>query len=72
MRRFRLVRIEDVSGTSGTGIVAEGCQFHTGECVLSWFGQLHSTAIYESADTLLKIHGHEDRTYIEWMDGEFD
>lgn len=70
MRRFWLFRSEDVSGTSGTGLVAEGCEFHTGECALFWLGTLHSHAIYESVATLERIHGHGGRTKVVWADAE--
>ena len=36
MRVFALIRDVDVSGVSGTGVVAEGVQFSDGTCVLRW------------------------------------
>jgi hypothetical protein len=66
MKIFWLSRKEDLSGISGTGIVAEGVQFHDGQCVISWFGQLHSINVYPDIDTLIRIHGHEGRTAIVW------
>ena len=33
-RRFLLLREEDISGVSGTGIVAEGIEFYDGVCAL--------------------------------------
>lgn len=66
------MRTEDISGVSGTGVIAEGCQFHTGECMLVWFGKIHTTNRYDSIEDLIAIHGHEGRTYIEWKDGQFE
>lgn len=66
MKLFWLKRKEDLSGVSGIGIVAEGVEFHDGQCVISWFGQLHSINVYPSIDTLIAIHGHEGRTEIVW------
>lgn len=66
MRLFHLRRIEDVSGVSGTGIVAEGVQFSNGRCALSWLTQYTSVAIYEDIATLIKIHEHGGRTILEW------
>lgn len=66
MRTFRLFRIEDVSGVSGTGHIAEGVVFTDGVCVLNWTTQHKSTAIYQSLETLEAIHGHEGRTKIMW------
>jgi hypothetical protein len=42
MKRFRLVRDRDVSGVSGTGIVAEGTMFSDGTCVLRWLTEIYS------------------------------
>ena len=68
MRRFRLVRVEDVSGVSGTGSVAEGVVFSVGTAALSWCSPVRSVTLYHSVDDLIKIHGHEGRTRIEWLD----
>lgn len=67
MRLFRLVRTEDVSGVSGTGIVAEGVQFTNGRCVMSWLTQYTSVAVYDDVDTLVAIHEHGGRTVVEWL-----
>ena len=66
MRCFQLVRVEDVSGVSGTGVVAEGVQFANGRCALSWLGKFKTINIYERIEDLLAIHGHEGRTRVEW------
>lgn len=68
MKQFWLNRKEDASGVSGVGVVAEGVQFHDGQCVISWFGQLHSIAVYPSIETLVAIHGHEGKTEVVWDD----
>lgn len=65
-RTFRLLRKRDVSGTSGTGYVAEGVEFHDGQCVLSWFGKYHTLGIYPNAEQLMAIHGHGGATILEW------
>ena len=70
MRRFLLVRSEDVSGVSGTGRVAEGVVFHDGQYTMSWFGQLHTIEVGPSIEAVERIHGHEGRTRIEWLDTE--
>ena len=67
MRAFHLVRSEDVSGISGTGIVAEGVEFHDGQCVISWFGQLHTIEVSPDIKAVEAIHGHEGRTKVEWL-----
>jgi hypothetical protein len=67
-RRFHLLRLEDVSGISGTGVVAEGCQFTNGTTVLTWLNHLSSTTIYHSIDVLERIHWHEGKTLVVWDD----
>jgi hypothetical protein len=68
MRRFRLVRFVDVSGVSGTGVVAEGVQFDDGQVAVSWFGKHHCVSVWPSVEDVEAIHGHEGATVIEWED----
>lgn len=66
MTLFELHRLEDVSGISGTGIVAQGVVFDDGTCVLRWLTEYRSVAFYENLVTLEKIHLHEGRTRIRF------
>lgn len=77
MRRFLLQRIEDESGVSGSGFVAEGIQFTNGLCSLTWryvngsgvaIGDWSSVAVYSSLDKLNQIHGHGGKTLIRFID----
>jgi hypothetical protein len=68
MRRFALVRTEDVSGTSGTGIVAEGVEFSNGSVVMHWLSQLESLEFCANMHVVLQIHGHGGRTSVQWVD----
>ncbi len=68
MRRFVLIRNEDVSGTSGTGVVAEGVEFSNGTVVLHWISQLESIEMCANMHVAEAIHGHEGRTKVQWMD----
>lgn len=68
MRLFLLHRIEDETGVSGTGDVAEGVQFTDGSCALRWLTATTSTAIYSSIEDLVVIHGHGGRTVVRWLD----
>jgi len=68
MRRFRLVRTEDESGVSGTGIVAEGVEFANGKAVLTWISQYTSVAIFDSIRVLEEIHGHSGKTKVDFYD----
>lgn len=65
-KRFWLQRDEDISGVSGTGVVAEGIEFTNGKCALSWLKPTSCVAIYDSVSVLEAIHGHEGATKIVW------
>lgn len=66
MKLFVLNRIEDETGISGVGIVAEGVQFSNGKCALSWLSEHTSVAIYDDIVVLEAIHGHDGKTIIRW------
>lgn len=68
MRTFKLVRREDVSGVSGTGVVAEGVEFHDGEVVMSWFGEHHTSERAPNIQEIEFLHGHDGRTVVVWDD----
>jgi hypothetical protein len=68
MRRFVLERHHDVSGVSGTGIVAEGIQFTDGTCVIRWGGDRRSTVVWPDIEDVIFIHGHNGATTITWVD----
>lgn len=68
-RRFYLKRAFDVSGISGTGIIAEGYLDPHGEAILVWVaGDKWSTEIHHSIENLEAIHGHGGHTEIVWVD----
>lgn len=64
MKQFYLLRLEDESGVSGTGRVAEGVIFSNGKCALNWLTEYESQAIYPSIDELEAIHGHGGKTKV--------
>ena len=69
LRRFHFERLEDASGVSGCGKVAEGCLFtDTGEAVVHWLGRHGSINLYRSLDDVIYVHGHEGRTKIVFDD----
>jgi hypothetical protein len=67
MLLFELHRLEDETGISGTGRVAEGVQFSDGSCAMRWLTPLASTAIYASIEDIDAIHGHGGKTVISWL-----
>lgn len=68
MRRFELHRDIDVSGISGTGVVAEGVEFSDGTCVIRWCTGRASTVIWSSIADVEAIHGHGGATRIVWVE----
>ncbi len=69
MRRFVLVRHRDISGVSGTGVVAEGVVFSTGTTVLQWITNgIHSVAVHQSVEDVIRVHGHDGATTLRWID----
>ncbi|GAB3935667.1 hypothetical protein GCM10029976_046240 [Kribbella albertanoniae] len=67
-RRFHLVRHRDVSGVSGTGIVAEGAIWSSGAVALHWPGRPRATSVWASLDDLRIVHGHEGATEVRFLD----
>jgi len=71
IRKFHFERIEDVSGVSGCGRVAEGCIFtDTGETIVHWLGEHASTTHYSSIKDAEFIHSHGGKTKIVFDDPE--
>lgn len=68
MKRFKLNRIKDSTGVSGTGIIAAGAEFPSGRCVLEWQTNSSSIAIYKDKDEMMSVHGHGGDTRLEWLD----
>lgn len=68
VRVFRLVRLEDESGISGVGLVAEGAEFSSGWCALVWLTPMSSMGFYPSIKALEAVHGHGGKTKIIWQD----
>ena len=67
IKTYFLVRDEDVSGVSGTGIVADVVQFENGKvCVAFRFGtvKVSNLIFYDKLDDVETVHGHGGRTYL--------
>lgn len=66
LRRFILLRVDDVSGSSGTGIVARGVEHQPSKwCVLFWED---SFKFFPTREVMMSIHSHEGRTRFHWQD----
>lgn len=67
-RRFVLNRTKDMTGTSGTGIVAEGVCFTNGKVALHWLSHFGAVNVYDSMEVTEALHGHNGSTMVEWVD----
>ena len=71
MRTFRLIRDVDVTGVSGTGVVAEGIEFTDGRCAIRWIvGEHRSTVAWDSITSVHAIHGHGGNTRIVFQNSD--
>lgn len=68
MRRFQFKRLEDETGNSGTGIVAEGVVLTSGRVVVSWLTQWPTISIYDNLKDAEFLHGHDGKTKTIWFD----
>jgi hypothetical protein len=70
-RRFELHRDRDVTGISGTGIVAEGVEFRDGTVVVRWLSSQMAkptTVIHADIANVQALHSHGGATRIVWVD----
>lgn len=64
IKEFHLVRIEDESGISGTGVVARGVVLPSGAVVLEWQTFHSSICVYKNIGDVEAIHGHGGKTKV--------
>lgn len=69
-RRFVLHRTTDISGVSGTGLVASGVMWGDGTIALHWHTRIRSHVIFPAIEDMLELHGHAGATEIRWLDPE--
>lgn len=69
MRRFVLVRNEDVTGNSGVGIIGEGIEWRGGTAALHWVTDYESFVHWPGGvDAILAVHGHNGATVVRFLD----
>jgi hypothetical protein len=68
MRRFTLIRTEDLTGVSGIGEVAEGTLFSSGQVVVHWLREPFAIGLYQSLEDVVRVHGHEGRSQLHFID----
>jgi hypothetical protein len=57
METYYLIRKEDKTGLSGTGIVADIIEFSDGQVVLKWRGETSTIVIHKNMESVRKISG---------------
>jgi hypothetical protein len=67
-RRFQMYRHHDVTGISGTGVIAEGTEYRDGVASLRWYGDHPSEVWWPSVAEILAVHGHQGATELRWLD----
>lgn len=71
MRCFTLLRIEDATGVSGTGIVARGIEWSDKSVSMRWLGETPSFVNYEGGiKHVMAVHGHHGKTAVHFCIGE--
>lgn len=79
--RFEVVRREDSTGVSGTGVVAVGVEFPSGAVVFEWLNHenphidtaQNGISVKPGPDGLedtIEVHGHGGRTNIRYVDAK--
>ncbi len=68
LRRFELHRHIDVSGVSGTGVVAEGVLWSDGSVSIRWLGERPSIVFWTGLEDAYAVHGHNGATEFVWLD----
>lgn len=65
MRRFSLLRFEDETGVTGTGVVAKGVEWDDGKVAMRWIvGHFRSTVLFDNILDVEAIHGHQGRSFV--------
>ncbi len=75
IRTFTVFRQSDETGVSGDGVVIEGVELATGQCIIHWLypPPRGGIAIFESMDDFIKVHigpHPANNTIITFQDGE--
>lgn len=75
IRTFTVFRESDETGVSGDGIVIEGVELATGQCIIHWLypPPRGGIAIFESFGDFIKVHigpHPANNTIITFQDGE--
>jgi hypothetical protein len=70
IRRFELHRDYDITGVSGTGVVAEGVAFTDEVVAIRWRSEWPTSVVFHDRgmEAVAAVHGHGGSTRIVWLD----
>lgn len=71
-RVFQLVREQDITGVSGTGVVADGALWPDGSVSIRWRGDRPSIVFWHDLAAAEAVHGHGGATRFVWADDVAD
>ena len=80
-RLFQVVREADITGVSGTGVVADGVEFPDGTAVVRWRelepgnpnyerGVRATTVVFPNVRAVEALHGHSGATRLAFTDAK--
>ena len=80
-RLFQVVREADITGVSGTGVVADGVEFPDGTAVVRWRelepgnpnyerGVRATTVVFPNVRAVEALHGHNGATRLAFTDAK--
>lgn len=65
MRKFYLLRHEDVHNNSGTGVVAQGVIFDNAYVAMTWLSDVLTVTTFAGGIKAVKrLHGHDGKTEV--------
>jgi len=64
IKPFYLYRTIDITGKSGTGIVAIGAEYPSGTCIIEWLTFTTTITHFKSLEHVKEIHGHQGATEV--------
>jgi hypothetical protein len=68
MRRFLVIRNQEVSDIPNSDVIAEGTVFSDGMSVIRWLREPCSMSVFNTVDDVLAVHGHEGKTQLQFVD----
>lgn len=68
LKQFYLNRVDDISGVSGTGVIAHGVILPSGKVVMEWVTTHKSIGIYDSIEEIQMLHAHKGKTFLVYVD----